>query len=201
MRTIVTAAAILAAGSAMASPDACIQIENDLDRLACYDKEVGRTPTQERVPTDAGEWSVRKETSKLTDQANVYAAVESEEVINCGWNRGEKIRLFVRCMENSTSLIFQTGCHMTSSEYNDYGDVTYRLDDDKARTVGMQESTNHRSLGLWSGGRSIPVIKQMLGKSQMVVRMTPYGESPFTASFNIAGLDEAIAPLREACGW
>ncbi|WP_163265588.1 type VI secretion system-associated protein TagO [Chelativorans alearense] len=201
MRTIVTAAAILAAGSAIAAPDACIQIDSDLDRLACYDREAGRTPKQEILPTPAGKWSVRKETSKLTDQTNVFLTVASEETVNCGWNSGDKIRLYVRCMENSTSLIFQTGCHMTSSDYNDYGHITYRLDDEKARTVSGDESTNNRSLGLWSGGRSIPVIKQMFGKSQMIVRMTPYSESPFTATFNIAGLDEAITPLRQACSW
>ncbi|MFK4823175.1 type VI secretion system-associated protein TagO, partial [Paenochrobactrum sp. BZR 588] len=100
-----------------------------------------------------------------------------------------------------TSLYINTGCHMTSSDYNDYGDVTYRLDSDKARKVGMAESTDNKALGLWSGGKSIPVIKQMLSKDEMVVRMTPYGQSPFTATFKIAGLSDAIKPLREECKW
>lgn len=128
-------------------------------------------------------------------------SVESNEVGDCGWNNGSKISLVLRCHENTTSLYFVTGCRMTSGDYNDYGDISYRLDDDRARTVGGHESTNNRSLGLWTGGRSIPVIKQMFGKTQMVVRMTPYGENPFTATFDIAGLNEAISPLREACHW
>ena len=104
-------------------------------------------------------------------------------------------------MDNATALIINTECHMTSSDYNDYGDVTYRLDDQPARTVGMVESTNNRALGLWSGGRAIPLVKQMLGKTKMIMRMTPYGENPFTATFNISGLDKSIAPLQQACGW
>jgi type VI secretion system protein VasI len=65
----------------------------------------------------------------------------------------------------------------------------------------MEESTNNRSLGLWSGGRSIPVIKQMFGKKQMIARMRPFNENAFTVTFNISGLEEASKPLRNACGW
>lgn len=200
MRAVLTLAATLVAGNAVASPSDCIAIDTDLDRLACYDREAGRTPRQERLPSK-NDWKVQREVSKITDDPNVLMFVESDEEINCGWNDGGKISLVIRCHENTTSLYFVTGCHMTSGDYTDYGDITYRLDDDKARTVSGQESTNNRSLGMWGGARSIPVIKQMLGKSQMVVRMTPYGENPFTATFNIAGLDEAISPLREACHW
>lgn len=184
-----------------ASIDDCIRIENDLDRLACYDKAAGRTPKSERVAAASPAWAIRKETSKLTDRTNVYMAVESEETIDCGWNRGKKIRLIVRCRENTTALIFHTGCHMTSSRYNDYGDIILRIDREKAQTVRGNESTNNRSLGLWNGGSSIPIIKQMFGKEQMIVRMTPYGENPFTATFQIAGLEKAISPLRQACSW
>jgi type VI secretion system protein VasI len=90
---------------------------------------------------------------------------------------------------------------MTSSAYSDYDHIIYRLDDEKAQTINTNESTNNRSLGLWSGARSIPVIKRMFGKSTMIVRMTPFGENPFTATFNISGLEEAIVPLRQACKW
>ena len=65
----------------------------------------------------------------------------------------------------------------------------------------MRESTDNRALGLWRGGESIPVIKSMLGKRRMIVRATPYGDSPFMAEFIIAGLDEEIEPLRNACSW
>lgn len=188
-------------GKAAASASDCMRIENDLDRLACYDKTAGRTPKQEAVATPAGEWSIRKETSKMTDQTNIFMTLESKEDVNCGWNRGGKVRLTVRCSENTTALIFNTGCHMTSSRYTDYGDITYRIDDAKAKTVSGNESTNNKALGLWSGGRSIPVIKEMFTAQQLIVRMTPYGENAFTATFNITGLEMAIAPLRKACGW
>lgn len=195
------ALALALAWSNSVQADECISIENNLDRLACYDKEHGRTPTVQRIAAPAGEWTVQSQTSKLTDRTNVYLGLSSDETINCGWNRGDKITLVVRCHENTTSIYFNTGCHMTSSEYDDYGTVRYRLDDDKARSFKGDVSTNNRSLGLWSGGRSIPVIKSMFGKKQMIVQMTPFSENPFTATFNISGLQEAVDPLRKACGW
>lgn len=137
----------------------------------------------------------------MTDRPNVFMYLESEETVDCGWNRGKKITLWIRCHENSTALILNTDCHMTSSEYTDYGEVIVRLDDTKATTLSMDSSTNNRSLGLWTGAKSIGPIKKMFGRKRMVVRATPYGENPFTATFQIAGTEEAIKPLRAACDW
>ncbi|WP_299941177.1 type VI secretion system-associated protein TagO [uncultured Nitratireductor sp.] len=202
MRGIFAGAVVLAATCApgFAAGEGCIEISNDLDRLACYDKALGRTPERKIEPTAKGKWRVQKETSKLTDQPTVVLNLRSEEEVDCGWNRGGKISLILRCMENKTVLYFNTGCHMADS-IGGYGRITYRLDSDKAKTAEGDASTDNRALGLWSGGRSIPVIKSMFGKSEMVVRMTPFSESPFTATFDITGLEESIKPLREACHW
>lgn len=186
--------------AAEGDPSLCRAISNDLDRLACYDKGYGRTPTTSPLGR-SGKWQVEKQTSAMTDKVAVFLAITSEETVDCGWNRGDKITLILRCLDGVTSLLVSTGCHMTSSDYNDYGDVTYRIDDTAAATAPMEASTNNRSLGLWSGGKSIPFIKKMIGKSKLLVKATPYGENPFTATFDIAGLDQAIPPLRQACSW
>lgn len=184
--------------------DRCVRIGNDLDRLACYDKAAGRTPAALAIEKDvatAGAWRIRQEASKITDEKTVFMTVESKDSVSCNWSRNSPVRLTIRCLENTTALIFSTECHMTSSSYNDYGDVDLRLDDGKAFVSSMVESTNSRSLGLWTGGSSIPVIKKFFGKKRLLARMTPYGESPFTAEFNIAGTELQIEPLRKACSW
>ncbi|HLS19394.1 MAG TPA: type VI secretion system-associated protein TagO [Paracoccaceae bacterium] len=196
---IAAAAIVMALGSPAFSEgiDACARVESELDRLACYDRISGRTPDVEQK-TD-GNWQAHIETSKLTDQTNVYLTVASNELIRCRWD-SEPVTLTVRCMENTTSLILSTSCHVTS-RVGGYGKVEYRTDSDKARTAWMDASTNNRSLGLWRGGASIPVIKQLFGKDQLIARFTPYSESSKTATFNIGGLESAIEPLREACNW
>lgn len=199
-------AAMLCTAAEAADPPSCIRVDNDLDRLACYDKAHGRTSKFEPLKVDAllktpGDWVSHVETSKLTDKTNVFLSVRSKEVISCGFGFRDKIDLTIRCQDEKTSLIFVTGCHMVSSEYNDYGDVTYRLDKDPAQKRRFDESTNHKALGLWSGSEAIPFIKGLFGKSSMLVKMTPYSESPFTATFDVTGLADVIKPLREACKW
>jgi len=187
--------------SAMASPDSCARINNDLDRLACYDKHHGRTPQRVTLPSPSEGWSIHEEISKITDQKTVIVTVRSNEIVNCGWNRGAHIHLVLRCMESKTVLYFNTGCHMTSSTYNSYGNITYRIDDTPAQTVAGSSSTDSKALGLWSGSGAIPLIKKMFGRKSIVVRMTPYGESPFVATFNIVGIEQATQPLRKSCNW
>lgn len=180
---------------------ACAKVDNDLDRLACYDRLSGRTPAVTVAATSPGEWYVQTEKSTITDDTDVTLSVESAEDASCRFLSSGKATLFVRCHENATALVIHTGCHMTSSEYDDYGDVDIRLDSERARTVSMTESTTNEALGLWNGGSAIPLIKQIFGKQKLLARVRPYAANQITFSFNVTGLQEAIAPLRKACGW
>lgn len=108
----------------------------------------------------------------------------------------------LRCMENKTAaMLITSSCHLTSSRYNDYGDIQYRVDDKPAKTKSFEASTSNDTLGLWEGGKAIPFIKELFGGDKVVMKFTPYGESPRLVTFDISGLDEAIKPLREQCGW
>ena len=165
-------------------------------------KKTGQTnPDSLNVPK-AHDWDVYKSKSNFTDGVDVSLDVSSEETINCGWNYpGGKIRLILRCLENTTSMILETGCYMTSSEYDDYGDVDYRLDSEPMHTISMLPSRNNRSLGLWYGTQSIPMIKRMFGKKNMLMRFTAYSQNRSEVTFHIEGLEKQIAPLRKSCHW
>ena len=90
---------------------------------------------------------------------------------------------------------------MTSSSYHDYGDVHYSLDGGPSQMIAMTKWRDNFSLGLWRGAEAIPLIWGLLDHDVMTVRMKPFDEDVFTVSFDIAGLDRAIVPLREACHW
>lgn len=47
----------------------------------------------------------------------------------------------------------------------------------------------------------INVLKLMLEAESFVAQITPYNESPVTAIFEITGMPEAIADIRETCSW
>ena len=42
-------------------------------------------------------------------------------------------------------------------------ELTYRIDEDAARTEKWPISTDHTAAGKWSGGTAIPFIKSLLG--------------------------------------
>lgn len=201
MRIVFGAAlTLLMASAAYAELESCAALETDLDRLACYDRVAGRTAVSVSEEA-AGAWSVQIKKSDFEDTTDVYLQLASEEAVGCGQFRApETATLVIRCMENTTSIFFATSCHLTSG-HGGYGDVDVRLDEEKSFTIAMDESTNNRSLGHWSGGKAIPFIKKMVGKKRMIIRFTPYNESATTAAFNLIGLDDAITPLRESCKW
>lgn len=154
-----------------------------------------KPPPEPRSP-----WFVSKSTSKIDDSPTVVLKNYSNEIISGRFGRDDKATLVLRCMENTTNLYF-TFAKNFMADIGSYGNVTYRLDDEPARTINMGESSDNEALGLWSGGRSIPVIKQMFGHDELTVRATPYNESSITMTFNVSDLQEDIKPLREACHW
>lgn len=198
----------------------CTVIEGAGLRMTCYDavfKGDGKAVLPEAqapaaTPTDTGvdlraetqpkgDWLIRHDKSAMTDQDTVVLTLKSNEMVLCRqYGSPDYLSLIVRCMENTTSLYITGDCHVASGFYG-YGKVTLRLDDGKPFTRNMEDSTDSSALGLWDGGSSIPLLKQMIGKERMIARFTPFGANPVEPSFTIAGFDEAVKPLREACGW
>lgn len=176
-------------------------MKSDLDRLACYDKMSGKIPTAEVSKDSKSEWVVKKEVSKLSDKEGVFLTLPSVDAVSCRWNQNAKAYLNLRCHENTTAFYLSADCHMVSSRYNDYGDISYRVDASPAAKISLDESTDNKSLGAWDGGKAIPFIKKLIPGKKLIVQFTPYNESPKMAEFNIAGLDSVVEPLRKQCGW
>jgi type VI secretion system protein VasI len=201
LRTLLTAPFLLLipAAPAQADPIACSRIENDADRLRCFDRAFPRTvqPTGDSMAS----WSLKSSPSLLANRTDRSLTTESEQNIQCRWIKPRPVRLTIACTRNVTSISLETGCFMTSSQYRSYGDVTFSLDETEPGVASMAAGPDNRSLGLWTGDQAIPFVKSMLGKSRLTVRMTPLGDDPITAAFDIRGIDEAIAPLRAECGW
>lgn len=206
LRTIAVAALtgslIVLAGSAKAqnTGQECAAVEDGGARLACYDS-VFRTTTSTPVVEGKGAWQVREETSKITDKTNVYVTVESDQLVPDRFGgRGTPATLIVRCQDDTTSLTIWFGGQFMASS-GGFDRVTYRLDKQAAVNDRWEESTNNEFMGLWSGGQSIPLIKQLFSAQNFLVQATPFNESSITLDFKVGGLEHAIAPLRKACGW
>lgn len=184
---------------ASAEPADCALLESPQDRLVCFDRNFPRATPASTGP--AGNWHTSSRKSEFTDLTSHVISASSQEPATCRWNRGERVNLKVQCLNNATSLVLETSCYMTSSRFRNYGEVLYRIDNEEPKVVRMEASLDYRSLGLWGGENSIPLIREMIGKSKLTARLTPYAEKPFIASFDITGLDEALKDVRSACSW
>ncbi len=202
--------------------DECQSIADRDKRLDCYDTKAAAANAGSEVnscsPDDTGKitctatttvaeapkskWKVDSRTSAMADTTDIFMTIESNENVLCQSFESTPGRIFLmaRCMENTTAVMIGGNCHLASG-FQGYGDVEYRLDDTKVKTKGFDVSTDNQALGLWSGGQAIPFLEAMMEHDVLRMRFTPFGMSRVEVSFDIAGMDEDIKPLREACGW
>ena len=186
--------------TALADATKCHSISNPIDRVKCYDEVTGRERVTRQTPSEGKQFDVVTKTSKFNDATEVFVQLTSLNRVTDSYRAKQgRITLVFRCFENTTALIINTDDYMSNNYTNNV--VEYRLDADKAQKKKFTVSNSGTALGLWTGGSSIPFIKSMFGKESLVLRYTPYNDNIKTAEFNIAGLEEAIKPLRKACGW
>lgn len=150
--------------------------------------------------TETGNWVVTEDKSALDDSTTVVLSLNSRESINGQFGPAGPAMLVLRCFENTTVLYLWLN-NLFLSDIQGFGIVSYRIDDGKASELRMKQSTDNKALGLWSGSVSIPIIKKLIEGRSIVMRATPFNESPIEFSFDLLGLGTAITPLREACNW
>lgn len=176
----------------------CVGIKDADDRLNCFDQAF--IEEKQVVAPSKSDWEVTEDKSKLDDSRSVRMISLSTEAISDRLNQPVYAALILRCQENTTNaLLFFGGNFM--SDIQGYGRVDYRIDDQTPQTKNMSTSSSNEALGLWNGGSAIPFIKQLFGGDSLYVRATPYNQSPIEMNFRISQTEQAVAPLRDACGW
>lgn len=179
-------------------PNSCVILTNDADRLNCYDLIFKKSVTISR--SNNSQWKLKEDISKIDDSKNVFLTLNSKDTFQTRFKKNRTVSLLIMCRENTTSVIFNFA-DVFMSDNAGGGTVTFRIDKEKAFKKNLRESTDNNALGLWSGGRSIPFIKSMFDKDNLLMRFAPYNESFSTVNFNITGLKKSIIELAAACGW
>lgn len=173
----------------------CAVIKGDLDRLECFDslaniKKLDGHQAQPISVAGQGKWQVSADVNPVDDSKTVTLVLDADS----GKSRwGKAVFMIARCKSNSTDLYIV---------WNDYigseADVLTRIGDNKAVTERwMLSSDNEATFHI----NAVNFLKEMLTSPKLVAQVTPYNESPVTAIFNTSGLESAIKPLRETCGW
>jgi type VI secretion system protein VasI len=174
-----------------------VGIGNDADRLACFDAAYAVDLTGED-----GTWKLTTESSRLIDQVDVFLTTESRQLAPLDFGRPQRAQFEIRCRGNVTTALFWIGGNYMS-DYGRYGQIVYRVGDQQPRTLQARVTGDSEYIGLLNGSAAIPFIKQLIGADELLIRVRPINQSdtPIELEFSLVGLDEAIAPLRESCGW
>jgi type VI secretion system protein VasI len=174
----------------------CAALSGDLERLECFDQLARRNqldgPQEAAARIEGvGKWQVSDRTNPIDDSRTITLVLTADS----GRSRfGNPIALILRCQSNTTELYINWHSFL-GREAN----VLTRLGNEDAVTNRWSLSTDSQATFHPRG--AIDFIKQMLQSTRLVAQVTPYSESPITAIFDTTGLENAITPLRETCGW
>ena len=172
----------------------CAAVENDIARLQCYDalaEPVGSPHTSGSDAATTGNWTVQDETNPIDDTRLVTVALRSASGTTVG---GAPIVLILRCQSGDTSAYINWQEYLGSD-----ANVLTRVGTDEASTLGWLRSPDRQST--FAPGNNVEFIQRLLGADRLVAQITPYNANPIRANFDLAGIEDALAPLRETCGW
>jgi type VI secretion system protein VasI len=173
----------------------CAVVEGDLSRLECFDslavsKKLNGRQVKPTSIVSKGKWNVSADVNPIDDSKTATLMLSADSGKN-KW--GKAIYLIARCKSNTTDLYIGWNDYLGSE-----ASVLTRVGSNKAITQRWSLSTDKKAT---FHSKPIPFLKEMLDAPKLVAQVTPYNESPVTAIFNTAGLENAIKPLRETCGW
>jgi type VI secretion system protein VasI len=142
------------------------------------------------------EWFVEQEPAETEGLTDVRLSVLAGETVY--GNRGQRGQpvLFLDCRENTTMLTVDWGVDLGSGTLA----VGLGIDDAAPQTVEFAIGDDGRTLVLQPGSAAIPLIRQLIGHARLAMT-TDSASGRLETSFDLNGIDQALTPLREACGW
>ncbi|EPY8411906.1 type VI secretion system-associated protein TagO [Klebsiella aerogenes] len=174
---------------------------NGTKRLACYDELFPQDGTEDVVPSSVepapnpGKWLTHITTSPVDDSKNVVLMLPSNDSIRTPYGETVTPTIFVACREKKTEVFINWDVYLGLEETS----MLYRFDKQKAVERGWSISTDTKAV--FYRGRDIDFVKAMMKADKMFARITPYNESPVSVTFDLSGLNSAVKPLQQACGW
>lgn len=130
-------------------------------------------------------WEVHKEKSPLDDSLTVSIRREAESPVHGGFRKSPAV-LILRHKEGKSEAYVSWPMYLG----NDKMPVTVRFDGDEAITDDWGCSTDGKAV--FSPFPFSDFLETVLTSKRLVVRLTPYGESPETATFDISGLADVL---------
>jgi Type VI secretion system VasI, EvfG, VC_A0118 len=182
---------LAAAAQAQDALKLCQKIQEDAERLKCYDG-VAASPSNAPVrepqskPGAEGTWEIRDEKSPLDDSPLVSASLTSAD---------GKAYLLMRCKDRKTEVgVNKFGFIKCGAGVR----VIYRIDQGQAVETPWN---SHPSCYLALSPSPIPFIRSLTDQGKVYFRMWDHHDAPHDALFNVGKISELRSRLAEACNW
>lgn len=178
----------------------CQSEVNGTKRLACYDKifpqdKPDDTESMAEQAVNHGKWQTSVTTSPVDDTNNVVLSLPSNDYIRTPFGETVAPTIYVACREKKTEVFINWDVYLGLEQTN----MLYRLDKQKAVEKNWSISTDTKAV--FYKGSDIDFVRTLAKADKMFARITPYNESPVSATFDLSGLSDALKPLQKACGW
>jgi type VI secretion system protein VasI len=163
------------------------------DRLSAYrellDDSSGGTYSDPPDP-EIGKWRIREDTSPIDDSKSIFCSLDSDDSIGFGYSRNTPT-LIVRYKESSLDAFINFETYLGS----DNPEVTVRYGKEPASREEWSISTDNKAA--FVTGDIQLFLDKLAEIEKFIVRLTPYGESPMTASFSTHGADKVRERIQE----
>ena len=178
---------------------ACAARAETAERMKCYEvlaeslRKVREKMAAEGF-SEKGNWLTAKQLDRINDSETFIAFIQANESLKT--SAGEKRpNLYLRCAGNVTDAFV---AWERPIEAEDSIEVEYRVDTAKP----VKE--------MWLGGKKgqstfaphpVAFAKRLKGSKSLAVSIKPKGEAKIVVNFDLAGVDNVISELRNACRW
>lgn len=174
---VLLAALLSAPAAAQESGVSCARIEDDAERLACYDS-LFRT----EAPLAEGSETV---------------TIASERLIPAFPTGREPAEMIVACSEGQLTVQFQFAGQILST--GDIAPITFQVDQNATAVRTLRASPDNTAVGFWTTPESNAFLSSLVGGTNLKVRMTPVRQRSLTVDFRLAAHRDAIEAVRLAC--
>lgn len=210
LSTFAVIGALSLTGSHLQAQTSCHSISDDGDRLRCYDNaNSGLSMGQAEQESDQGReveatptssWMTKVSSSPLDGEKSAIIWVESSDFFTNKYGQRARGTMTVQCVRGTTAIYISWGREYMVDD-GKWGDVAYRIDEQPAEVSYMHPSVDNEALGLYNPETVFPFLERLGTGQKIYVQAAPYRSNPIGMTFNINGYSEAVAPIRETCGW
>jgi Type VI secretion system VasI, EvfG, VC_A0118 len=164
----------------------CLQIQDDADRLKCYDRVAIGAGANNNSPGAAPAWEVTDQRSPLDDSPLVNATMPSAD---------GRASLLLRCKDRKTDVaVAIRGFTKCGGDVR----VIYRVDQNPSADAPWKSSS---TCYLAIAPQPIPFLRALNDESKVYFRLYDHNGATHDAEFNVGKVSDIRTRLSEACAW